>query len=113
MRITIIEDDEAIGFSLRLALEDEGHEVTIYSNPMQVPFDALETDLILLDYYMPHMDGVQVAKRLRENPTLVDTRIILMSASPQLLPMAESLNVEHLAKPFDLPTLYERIEAGK
>ena len=109
MRIVIIEDDEAIGFSLRIALEDEGHEVTVFNNPLTVPFDSLVADIVLLDYYMPGMDGMAVAQRLRSDSRLNTTRIIMMSASPQLLPMAKKLNLEYISKPFDLPVLYARI----
>jgi two-component system, OmpR family, response regulator len=109
MKIVVIEDDEAIGFSLRLALEDRGHDVEIYTNPLEVPFDDVQAEVILLDYYMPQLNGGEVAQRLRDAG--VKARIILMSASPQLLQVAESLEIEHMAKPFDLSTLFQHIEA--
>jgi DNA-binding response OmpR family regulator len=111
MKITIIEDDVAIGFSLRIALEDRGHEVTVYEDPTTVPYDALDTDVILLDYFMPKMNGEQVLTRLRQNHSLETVKIILMSASPHMAAVAKSLHVHLLPKPFDLPVLYQYVEA--
>jgi DNA-binding response OmpR family regulator len=110
MRIVVIEDDIAIGFSLRLALEDRGYEVQIYEDPTLVPYDSEHADVILLDYYMPKMDGEAVLQRIRQSETLKNVRVILMSASPQLVQRARELKVEHMAKPFDLSTLYEYLE---
>lgn len=113
MRVVIIEDDVAIGFSLRLALEDHGHEVKIYDDPTTVPYEGEHADAILLDYYMPKMDGEAVLHHIRKSPTLKGVRVILMSASPQLAQRAKELHVEHMAKPFDLSTLYEYLEVGQ
>jgi DNA-binding response OmpR family regulator len=113
MRVVIIEDDEAIGFSLRLALEDRGHDVTLYANPSSVPFDNLQADIILLDYYMPGMDGAAVLRKLRDNPDSAAIRIILMSASTETRELAQTLDVEYLAKPFDLSALFARLEVSR
>jgi DNA-binding response OmpR family regulator len=110
MRILIIEDDVAIGFSLRMALEDRGHEVQIYEDPTVVPYETEHADAILLDYYMPKLNGEEVLRHIRESPTLKNTRVILMSASPQLAERAKELRVDHMAKPFDLSALYECLE---
>jgi DNA-binding response OmpR family regulator len=110
MRVVIIEDDEGIGFSLRLALEDKGCDVQVYADPAAVPFETLEADVILVDYYMPKMDGEQVIRLLQENQGLANARILLMSASPNLAEEAQRLGVTYLAKPFDLDLLYQSIE---
>jgi two-component system, OmpR family, response regulator ChvI len=113
MHVVIIEDDDGICFSLRLALEDKGWMVTVYSDPSSVPFATLRADVILVDFYMPQMNGKEVIKRLRQNPALDSVHIMLMSASPDLRSQAETLGVSYLAKPFDLQKLYSAIEAGQ
>lgn len=110
MKIVIIEDDVAIGFSLRLALEDRGHEVDIYEDPTTVPYGSLQADVILLDYYMPKMNGEEVLRELQKNSSLGDLRVILMSASPHIDEVAAAFKVRHLSKPFDLAVLYRYVE---
>jgi DNA-binding response OmpR family regulator len=110
MKIAIIEDDEGVGFSLRLALEDKGHSVEIFADPTTVPYASLVADVILVDFYMPKMDGEQVIRRLQAMKALEGTKILLMSASLNLEHLAKQLAVSYIAKPFDLDTLFRRIE---
>lgn len=112
MKIAIIEDDVAIGFSLRVALEDRGHEVEVFPDPTQVPYASLQADVILLDFYMPKMNGADVLKSLRQNASLQHAKVILMSASPHMEEIARSMQVMHLPKPFDLSLLYRMVEAS-
>lgn len=113
MRVVVIEDDEGICFSLRVALEDKGWNVELYSDPFEVPYETIDAEVILVDYYMPGMNGVEVIKLLQNNPRLASSRIMLMSASPDLLKQAEALGVLYIAKPFDLDKLYAHIEGEK
>lgn len=71
-RILAVDDNTDNLFLLQLALEQEGHEITLVDNgqaalaeiEIQVP------DLILLDVMMPGMDGYEVARRIRQNQKL-------------------------------------------
>jgi DNA-binding response OmpR family regulator len=109
--VIIIEDDEGIGFSLQLALQDRGCDVTVYNDPTVIDYNSLSGDVVLVDYYMPKMDGEQVIRLLQQVPALKSSKIMLMSASPQLVAQARELGVSYIAKPFDLEALYDYIEA--
>jgi DNA-binding response OmpR family regulator len=109
-RVVVIEDDEGIGLALRIALEDRGYHVEVYADPVEVPYDSLDADVILVDFFMPQLDGEQVILRLQQVPQLKESRILLMSATPNLLDQAMRLGVECITKPFDLQTLVQVIE---
>jgi CheY-like chemotaxis protein len=62
-----------------------------------------QPDLILLDIMMPGMDGVEVSKRLRADPTTAAIPIVAMSATSNLMALADQMPIDdRLPKPFDL-----------
>ena len=64
----------------------------------------LRPDVILLDYAMPEMDGAELSRRLRADPTTAAIPIILMSAHPRAARPRIPVDAE-LPKPFDLEAL--------
>lgn len=78
-RILIIEDDPAVLNTLRLALQGEPYEVLSSSDGLQGlrKFHAVQPHLVVLDVYLPSMDGVTLCRRIRE---VSDVPILMMSA---------------------------------
>ena len=69
-------------------------------------------DLILLDLRMPGMDGLEVCKRIQENPQWADIPIIFLSATEDKNAIARALEtggVDYLSKPFHKPELLSRV----
>ena len=64
----------------------------------------LRPNVILLDYAMPGMDGAELSRRLRADPTTAAIPIILMSAHPRAARPRIPVDAE-LPKPFDLEAL--------
>ena len=64
----------------------------------------LRPDVILLDYAMPEMDGAELSRRLRADPTTAAIPLILMSAHPRAARPRLPVDAE-LPKPFDLEAL--------
>jgi CheY-like chemotaxis protein len=104
--ILIVEDDEDIGTFLVAALQQE----TLY-HPILVPdgFAALKTvhnlkpDLVILDYQLPHMTGIEVYDQLRARPELADVPAILMTAGLGMPRHAlEKRKLVGLSKPLEL-----------
>jgi CheY-like chemotaxis protein len=109
--ILIVEDDDAIGNILVQAIKDETtYQVTL----VQGGFTALKVvrtlipNLILLDYFLPGIDGLECVELLRATPGVEHTPIILMSANlPERAKERTDLLV--MNKPFELDFLLSQV----
>lgn len=78
----LIDDDEAIHEMLDVLLTDAGFDVASYKDG-QSGLDRIladPPDLVILDIMMPKMDGLEVCERLRADPSLAQTKIVMLSA---------------------------------
>ena len=81
-RILIVDDEKNIVSSLTGILSDEGYEISTTGDGVE----ALEIiqkdppDLVLLDIWLPGMDGIEFAKRLRANSETKNIPIIMLTA---------------------------------
>jgi CheY-like chemotaxis protein len=102
--VLVYDEDQAVVELLAYTLQDAGYEVVTASDgaALQVAHER-QPNVILLDLVMPVMDGVEVSRRLRADPTTAHIPIIAMSGAPQLL-TAFAVN-DRLAKPFGLDQL--------
>jgi CheY-like chemotaxis protein len=85
-KILIIDDDVDTLRLVGLMLQRQGYQISAAANGEQGLAKAFEEkpDLILLDVMMPDMDGYEVTRRLRKNPTTKDTPILMFTAKTQL-----------------------------
>src|SRR6202012_4951297 len=79
-RVLVVEDDDAIAQVLQRSLRMEGYEVRVAGDgPTALEgANAFLPDLVLLDLGLPGMDGIEVAKRLRESDD--DVPILVLTA---------------------------------
>ena len=118
-RILVVEDDRAISGMLSQVLGDEGYEVTVAGDGL-IASDLLATsttDLVLLDLNLPHRNGVDVLKELRqrgaESGAFVPV-IILTGVYTSRNDKVNSLNAgadDFLPKPFDMIELLARVRS--
>ncbi len=81
-KILIIDDEKMILNMIKVILEDRGHVVTGYSNPLEGEFAAINNryNLIFLDLHMPGKNGAEITKNiLAVKP---DSKIIIITAFP-------------------------------
>ena len=116
-RIAIAEDDVAIRTILGMALAGAGYvHVQSYARGDEA-LDGIrlsKPDLVLLDIMMPGMDGLAVARAIRADPSLADTRIIMLTARTQDEDIIAGLDAgadDYVPKPFDRKVLLARIRA--
>ncbi|HEY0286733.1 MAG TPA: response regulator [Pseudomonas sp.] len=103
--VLIIDDEYLIVDILSYALEDEGY-LTVKAASAQKALDILDRErpqLIITDYMMPGMNGIQLAEQIRQRPGMHATPIILMSGAQAALGKARpDLFSDVLEKPFEI-----------
>ncbi|MEJ5250840.1 MAG: PAS domain-containing protein [Chthonomonadetes bacterium] len=106
LRILTVDDDEAVRTAIQHLLEADGHRVTAMSDADSAlqQFKPGEYDLVILDLGMPHLDGLSLARKLKEiSPTIP---IILLTGWGDHLRGEEPHGVDMvLAKPVRRATL--------
>lgn len=113
VRILVVDDDPAISEMVAILLESEGYQVSACAHGDSVLplFRAEHPDLVLLDVMLPGMDGVSVARALREES---DVPIIMMSAKTDSVDVIAGLEAgadDYVTKPFENSVLLARVKA--
>src|SRR5687767_9270696 len=114
-RVLVVDDDESTCDALLRLLSRMGYAASCVTNGRDA-LDAVETavpDVIVLDWMMPDMDGLEVLRRLRALPAAKDVPVLFYSAvdNPDLLGQASKLGAQEcVLKSGGFYPLYERIE---
>ena len=114
-KILIVDDDLDTLRLVGLMLQRQGYQINAATNGQQGLEKAQEEhpDLILLDVMMPDMDGYEVTRRLRQNPSTADTPILMFTAKAQLDDKVVGFEVgvnDYLTKPTHPSELQERVK---
>ena len=109
-RVLVIDDEPAIGWSLRESLTDLGHEVQLAASAEAGQETCLQfhPDCILLDVRLPGEDGLAAIPRFRER--VGEVPIVVMTAFGDLNTAVRAVDAgafEYLIKPFDLAKVSE------
>ena len=115
-KILIIDDDLDTLRLVGLMLQRQGYQISAATNGQQGLEKAFEEDpdLILLDIMMPDMDGYEVTRRLRQNPSTAETPILMFTAKTQLDDKVVGFEVgadDYLTKPTHPSELQARVKA--
>jgi two-component system response regulator RpaA len=114
--VLVVDDDIDVAETIQRSLLNKGHWASAVYNGVE----ALEMvrrqrpDLIILDVIMPHMDGIQVCRRLRQDPQTADIPIIFLTAMNRLNDKLEGFEAgadDYLTKPFEIQELEWRVRA--
>jgi CheY-like chemotaxis protein len=114
-KIMIVEDDPTTIKLLSFLLEKKKYEVVSFGNG-KAALDSVEAempDLILMDVMMPIMDGMEVTRRIKENPKTSNIPVIILSALGQEMEVMKGLQSGadgYVVKPFDSQSLLRQIE---
>jgi CheY-like chemotaxis protein len=107
--VLVVEDDPGILNIVVQVLEDEGFEVESSYGDGRDALQKIEhrrPDVVLLDYQLPGMDGVQIAREIRGRGDLTDVKIVGMTAAGRMRRVCEEMQADGcLGKPFDLDDL--------
>jgi len=114
MRVLVVEDDREVADYVRRGLEEESYSVQVCHDgfaALRIAENA-SFDIIVLDIMLPHMDGLEVTRRLRR--LKVKNPILLLTArdSPQDVVLGLDAGADdYLTKPFSFAVLLARIRA--
>lgn len=113
-RIMIVEDEESLGVLLRYNLETEGYGVEILTRGDEAELRLKESvpDLLLLDWMLPGLSGIELMRRIRKRPQTVHLPVIMLTARGEEDERIRGLDVgadDYVVKPFSVPELMARV----
>jgi DNA-binding response OmpR family regulator len=114
MQILVVEDERAMADLLKRTLQEEGHQVVVTGDGRE-GFEiarASQFDVIVLDVMLPGMDGISVARRLREDRN--QTPVLMLTARDTPADIVAGLDCgadDYLTKPFSIGVLLARLRA--
>jgi two-component system phosphate regulon response regulator PhoB len=115
-RITLIEDDADIAFTIRLNLEREGYTVSHYARGQEglLAVQRGNTDFVLLDLNLPDLDGLTICRELRRDPATQAIPSLMLTARGSERDRVTGLELgadDYLTKPFSVRELLARVAA--
>jgi diguanylate cyclase (GGDEF)-like protein len=114
-RILIADDEQAVRQLLEVVLSSQGYEVLIAQNGDQAVRMAQERvpDLVLVDLMMPHLDGYEAIRQLRNDTRTAHLPMIILTAKStpdDVVTGFETGADDYITKPFNIPELLARIK---
>ena len=105
MEIVVVDDDPVMRALLQLKLEGDGHRVTLGADGDEalVLARSAQPELLVLDIAMPGVDGLEVTRRLREQPDTAELPIVLLTGKdkdPDIIAGWQSGANYYITKPF-------------
>jgi len=115
-RILIVEDEEPLALLLRYNLESEGYEVETVARGDDADTRLKEStpDLVVLDWMLPGLSGIELCRRLRTAPQTRTLPIIMLTARGEESERVRGLSTgadDYIVKPFSVPELIARVRA--
>ncbi|MCB1357172.1 MAG: phosphate regulon transcriptional regulator PhoB [Maritimibacter sp.] len=112
--VLLVEDEPAQREILRYNLSAEGYEVTVAENGDDALLlaDEVRPDLVLLDWMLPGVSGIEVLRRLKNRRQSVETPVIMLSARTEEMDRVRGLETgadDYMVKPYSVSELMARI----
>jgi two-component system phosphate regulon response regulator PhoB len=114
--VLVAEDESALVTLLRYNLEREGYRVVEATDGEEALLLASEEkpDLVLLDWMLPQLSGIEVCRRLRARPESRNVPILMLTARGEEADRVRGLNTgadDYITKPFSMTELLARLRA--
>lgn len=115
--IMVIEDEEALGLLLKYNLEKEGYQVIVETrgNKALGEVERHAPSVIILDWMLPEISGVEICKLIRAKPDIKNIPIIMLTAKGEEEDKIKGLSAgadDYVTKPFSIPELMARVKAN-
>lgn len=114
-KILIADDNENIREALTYLLEDEGYNLSLAKDGVETLQKVKEVhpDILFLDIMMPEMNGYDVCRAIKSDPSLKNTYIIMLTAKGQVAEQERGKEVgadEYIVKPFSPMEILSKIK---
>ena len=115
-KLLLVEDEERLGFVLKTFFEKKNFSVEIVNDGEDAIFQAenVKPDIILLDWMLPNMSGLEICRQIRTSKDLKKTPVIFLTAKGQEEDKLRGLDTgadDYITKPFSQLELLARINA--
>lgn len=115
-KVLIIEDEEPVSLLLRYNLEAEGFAVEqcYRGDEGEIRLREIVPDLVILDWMLPGLSGIELCRRLRQRPETQRTPVIMLTARGEESERVRGLATgadDYIVKPFSVPELVARVKA--
>jgi sigma-B regulation protein RsbU (phosphoserine phosphatase) len=116
-QILVIDDDTTVQQLLKRTLKKQGYEVTLASDGEEgVAYaEKIRPALIICDWIMPRLTGIEVCRQVKTNPALSTTFFILLTSLDSVADRVKGLDAgadDFISKPIELTELQARVRAG-
>lgn len=114
--VMVIEDEEALALLLKYNLEKEGYDVVweARGNKALGEIEKNNPSVVLLDWMLPEISGVEICKLIRSKPDIKNTPVIMLTAKGEEEDKVKGLSAgadDYVTKPFSIPELMARVKA--
>lgn len=114
--ILVVEDEDALATLLKYNLDKEGHRVVVASDGEEALMlvDERMPDLVVLDWMLPKVSGIEVCRRLRAKPETRNLPVIMLTARGEESDRVRGLDTgadDYIVKPFSMSELAARVRA--
>ena len=114
--VLVMEDEDALATLLQYNLEKEGYRVVVAADGEEgmLQIDERLPDLVLLDWMLPKLSGIEVCRRIRGRPETRNLPIIMLTARGEETDRVRGLDTgadDYMTKPFSMTELIARIRA--
>lgn len=115
-KVLIVEDEEPLSLLLRYNLEAEGYgvEVCARGDEAEIRLRESQPDLLLLDWMLPGLSGIELCRRLRAREDTERLPVIMLTARGEEAERIRGLSTgadDYVVKPFSVPELMARVRA--
>ncbi len=114
--ILVVEDEDSLATLLQYNLDKEGYGVALCADGEEalVMIDEKQPDLVILDWMLPTVSGIEVCRRLRQRPSTRNLPVVMLTARGEESDRIRGLDTgadDYVVKPFSMIELCARIRA--
>lgn len=114
--IMLVEDEEALALLLKYNLEKEGYDVVWEARGSKAlaEIEKRRPSVVILDWMLPEMSGVEICKLLRSKPDIKNIPVIILTAKGEEEDKIKGLSAgadDYVTKPFSIPELMARVKS--